>query len=183
MTAPSRHTDAADTPSVDPVAPGAGPLESASEWLSCIALIAMIVLIGAEALIRNLLGTSLQITDEVCGYLLVAVTFLSMSVSEAHGAFHRVELVQSRLSERRRLWLQMLFDVCALAASAVVSWQLGRLALKAWRAEDVAPTPLQTPLWIPQAAMVIGMTILCLTLLRSLLAKYRRIAATEGGLA
>jgi hypothetical protein len=28
----------------------------------------------------------------------VALTFLSMSVAEAHGAFHRVELVQTRLS-------------------------------------------------------------------------------------
>ena len=48
-------------------------------------------------------GTSLQITDEVGGYLLVALTFLSMSVAEAHGAFHRVEFVQMRLSPSARI--------------------------------------------------------------------------------
>ena len=56
----------------------------------------MIVLIGAEAIARNVFGTSLQVTDEVGGYLLVALTFLSMPVAEAHGAFHRVELIQSQ---------------------------------------------------------------------------------------
>ena len=65
-------------------------------------LMAMIVLIGAEAIARNVFATSLQVTDEVGGYLLVAMTFLSMSVAEAHGAFHRVELIQARLSAKRR---------------------------------------------------------------------------------
>ncbi len=68
--------------------------------LCALFLIAMIVLIGAEAIARNVFATSLQITDEIGGYLLVALTFLSMSVAEAHGAFHRVELIQSRLNAR-----------------------------------------------------------------------------------
>jgi len=38
---------------------------------------------------RNLFSTSLQITDEVGGYLLVALTFLQHVVRESHGGFHR----------------------------------------------------------------------------------------------
>ena len=63
----------------------------------------MIVLIGAEAIARNVFATSLQVTDEIGGYLLVAMTFLSMSVAEAHGAFHRVELIQARLGVKARI--------------------------------------------------------------------------------
>ena len=76
--------------------PTSGPniVDEACEAVCSLFLLAMIVLIGAEAIARNVFGTSLQITDEVGGYLLVAMTFLSMSVAEAHGAFHRVELVQ-----------------------------------------------------------------------------------------
>ena len=152
-----------------------GRLEDSAEWLASLALVAMILLIGTEAIVRNVFGASLQITDEVCGYLLVAVTFLSMSVSEAHGAFHRVELIQARLGRAARIRLQMAFDLCALLASALVAWQVSRLAFNAWRAEDVAPTPLQTPLWIPQSVMGIGMMLLCLALTRSLAAKHRRL--------
>ena len=36
-------------------------------------------------------------------------------------------------------------------------------------------TPLQTPLWIPQLVMGVGMALLCFALLRSMAAKYRRL--------
>ncbi len=157
---------------IETIITGPGPIEYASEAISSLALVAMIVLIGAEAIIRNLFGGSLQITDEIGGYLLVAVTFLSMSVSEAHGAFHRVELVQARMSQRGRIWLQIVFDACSLVASLLVTWQLGRLALNSWNSGDVAPTPLQTPLWLPQVVMGIGMAFLCYALVRSAHAKY-----------
>jgi TRAP-type C4-dicarboxylate transport system permease small subunit len=155
--------------------PVAGPslIDSTSEAVCSLFLLAMIALIGAEAIARNVFGTSLQITDEVGGYLLVAMTFLSMSVAEAHGAFHRVELVQMRLSPSWRMISQIVFDLMSLAAAALVSWQLVRLALNSWRAEDVAPTPLQTPLWLPQASMGLGMILLCLALLRTIVAKVR----------
>ena len=157
--------------------PVSGPslIDNACEAVCCLLLLAMIVLIGAEAIARNVFGTSLQITDEVGGYLLVAMTFLSMSVAEAHGAFHRVELVQMRLSRVSRIVSQIVFDLMSLAASALVSWQLVRLALNTWRAEDVAPTPLQTPLWLPQSFMGLGMILLCLALLRTIATKVKSL--------
>jgi TRAP-type C4-dicarboxylate transport system permease small subunit len=153
--------------------PGLSPIDNICETACGLFLLAMIALIGAEAIARNLFGTSLQITDEVGGYLLVAVTFLSMSVAEAHGAFHRVEFVQMRLSRSARIISQIIFDLMSLAASMLVSWQLVRLALNSWHSEDVAPTPLQTPLWLPQVSMGLGMILLCLALLRTIVAKIR----------
>lgn len=162
---------------IETVVSGPGPIEYASEAISSAALVAMIVLIGAETVVRNIFGGSLQVTDEIGGYLLVAVTFLSMSVSEAHGAFHRVELVQARMSQRARIVLQVVFDACSFVASALVTWQLGRLAVNSWKSGDVAPTPLQTPLWLPQMVMGIGMAFLCLALVRTALAKVRFMQA------
>ena len=155
-----------------PVA-GASPIDVASEAVCGLLLLAMIVMIGAEAIARNVFGTSLQVTDEVGGYLLVALTFLSMSVAEAHGGFHRVEFVQMRLSPRMRIVSQIVFELMSLVASALVTWQLIRLAMNSYRTEDVAPTPLATPLWMPQVWMGIGMALLCLALVRTILAKLR----------
>jgi TRAP-type C4-dicarboxylate transport system permease small subunit len=162
---------AAPAPRIEVPVSGASAIDAACEAVCCLFLLAMIVMIGAEAIARNAFGTSLQITDEVGGYLLVALTFLSMSVAESHGGFHRVELVQMRLSPSARIISQIVFDLMSLAASVLVSWQLIRLALNSWRAEDVAPTPLGTPLWLPQTAMGIGMVLLCLALLRTIAAK------------
>jgi TRAP-type C4-dicarboxylate transport system permease small subunit len=103
------------------------------------------------------------------------MTFLSMSVAEAHGAFHRVELIQARVGKPMRMISQIVFDLMSLGASALITWQLTRLTLNSWRAEDVAPTPLQTPLWLPQSTMAIGMALLCLALLRTIIAKTKRL--------
>src|ERR1700681_4533451 len=135
---------------IENVIPGSTLVEDACETICALFLMASIVLIAAEAIARNVFATSFQITDEVCGYLLVALTFLSMSVAEAHGAFHRVEMVQSRLSRAGRLVTQLLFDLMSLLASALVTWQLYRLTINSWHSDDVAPTPLHTPLWLPQ---------------------------------
>jgi len=160
---------------IETVSSGPSPIENGSEVLCALFLMAMIVLIGTEAIARNVFATSLQVTDEIGGYLLVAMTFLSMSVAEAHGAFHRVELIQARVGKKMRMISQIVFDLMSLGASALVTWQLTRLTLNSWRAEDVAPTPLQTPLWLPQSTMAIGTALLCFALLRTIIAKAKRL--------
>ena len=164
---------------IETVSSGPSQIENGSELLCSLFLMAMIVLIAAEAIARNVFATSLQVTDEVGGYLLVAMTFLSMSVAEAHGAFHRVELIQARVGEKLRMISQIVFDLMSLGASALVTWQLTRLTLNSWRAEDVAPTPLQTPLWLPQSTMAIGMALLCFALLRTIIAKAKRLRGSR----
>ena len=164
---------------IETVASGPSPIEKGSEALCALFLMTMIAIwdkcSAPPAMARNVLSTSLQVTDEIGGYLLVATTFLSMSVAEAHGAFHRVELIQARLGHAMRMISQIVFDLMSLGAAAVVTWQLTRLTLNSWRAEDVAPTPLQTPLWLPQSTMAIGMALLCFALIRTILAKAKRV--------
>ena len=153
--------------------PGLGLLERACEIACGLCLLATVALVAAEAVCRNLLGFSLQVSDELGGYLLVAVGFLSLPVAQVSGAFHHVELVQARLGPRGRLALLLFFDAAVLGASAVLAWQLVRLEMTTWRSEDVAPTLLATPLWIPRLAMPVGMVLLCLSILRSAIWRLR----------
>lgn len=177
MTNPGEPSADGATPhAAEYVVAGSTLVEDICETICALFLIVSIVLIAAEAIARNVFTTSFQITDEVCGYLLVALTFLSMSVAEAHGAFHRVELVQTRLSWAGRLITQLVFDLVSLIASALVTWQLWRLTANSWHTEDVAPTPLHTPLWLPQSTMAIGMALLCLALVRAMVTKARILA-------
>lgn len=155
---------------------GLGLIDRCCEVLCGLALITMIVLIGAEAIARNLLGFSLQITDEVGGYLLVAVSFLSLSVAQSRGAFHHVELVQSRLTARGRLLSGLVFDLLSLAACAIITWQLIDMEMNSWQSGDAAATPLGTPLWLPQIVMPIGTALFCVAIVRSILRKARLLS-------
>ena|SRR5690242_11086001 len=161
-------------PSVDQHAgphPGLGVIDRCCEILCGLALVTMIVLIGAEAIARNIFGFSLQITDEVGGYLLVAVSFLSLSIAQSSGAFHHVELVQANLGKRARLLSGVVFDLLSLGACVIVTWQLVGLEMNSWQTGDTAATPLGTPLWLPQLVMPVGTALFCIAIVRSIVRK------------
>ena len=156
-----------------------GPVEWTCKVLSEIALLVMLVLIAVDIATRWLFNFSFEVSDEVGGYMLVVITFLSLSACLANGSFHEVEFVQAQLSPRARAASRLVFGVLALAASALLAWQFVRLELSSWRFGDVAPSYLQTPLWLPRLPMAIGMLALCFTIVRVLIADLRRIVRSS----
>ena len=152
--------------------------------LACVAaLIVMLVVIGVDIVTRSLFNFSFEISDELGGYLLVVIAFVSLPVCQIGDSFHRVELVQSRLSPFGRAVSRVIFDLLSLAFCALLLWQLARFEISSFRFGDRAPTYLATPLWIPQAAMVLGAAALCFSMLRTLavdIARVRALAKAEG---
>jgi TRAP-type C4-dicarboxylate transport system permease small subunit len=88
-----------------------------------------------------------------------------------------VQFVQTRLSPRLRAASHILFDLLSFGFCLLLVWQLTRFTLQTHQAEDVAPTLLATPLWIPQALMPIGAIAASASLLRSLIGNVRRFRA------
>jgi TRAP-type C4-dicarboxylate transport system permease small subunit len=139
--------------------------------LACVAaLVVMLVVIGTDIVTRSVFNFSFEISDELGGYMLVVMTFVSLPVCQVGDSFHHVELVQSRLSPLGRAISRVIFDVLSLAFCALLFWQLVRFQISSFRFGDHAPTYLATPLWIPRVAMVIGAAALCFSMLRTLLA-------------
>ena len=146
--------------------------------LACVAaLIAMLIVIGLDILTRSLLNFSFEISDELGGYLLVVMSFVSLPVCQISDSFHHVELVQSRLSPFGRAVSHVIFDMLSLAFSGLLLWQLVRFELSSYRFGDHAPTYLATPLWIPQAVMMLGAAALCFSMVRTLAADVARLRA------
>lgn len=141
-------------------------------WLCEIALAAMVLTTSAEVIAR-LFHFSFQGIDEIGGYLLVALTFLSLPVSLIGGAFHQVEFVQSRFGPRVRALSGIVFTLLAMVFASVIAWQGIRLVTRSHAAEVTAPSLLATPLWIPQSLIVIGMAALLFSLLRVLMRQAR----------
>lgn len=137
--------------------------------LCALAIVGMVVLTCAEVVSRTLRGHSLGFADEIGGYLLAAITFLSLPVALVHGSLHYVDFVQKVLSPFWRQVSHIVFLVLALAFALLMEWQLIRLVSRSFTDGVLAPTLLATPVWIPQSAMAIGMGLFALALLRSLL--------------
>jgi TRAP-type C4-dicarboxylate transport system permease small subunit len=152
-----------------------GPVERLCNFACMVALAVMLGVIGVDIMTRALFNFSFEISDELGGYMLVVITFVSLPVCQVNDSFHHVEFVQSRLSARGRAISQVVFDLLSLAFAMALVWQLIRFEMSSWRFDDHAPTYLATPLWIPRLAMVIGAAALLFSMARTIAADIARL--------
>ena len=91
-----------------------GIVEKTCKLMSALALMVLLVVVGVDIVTRWVFNFSFEVSDEVGAYMLVAIAFLSLPVSHINGAFHRVEFIQARLSQRAQLISRFAFDLLAL---------------------------------------------------------------------
>ncbi|WP_176929139.1 TRAP transporter small permease [Paraburkholderia lycopersici] len=155
---------------------GESRIDWVCRWVTQLAVIALILMIATEVIARSVFHLSLEVTDELGGYALIVVTFVSLPTCQAQGAFHHVHFLDARLGPLARAVLRAVFSAVSLAAIAILCWQFVLFALTSWQSGDVAATTLLTPLWIPRAIMCFGSACLCLSLCRTLHRDWRCIA-------
>lgn len=125
-------------------------------WAGGVMLVAMVVLICAEILLRRTVGTSLGLSFEYSGYALGISASWSFAYALFHKAHIRIDAAYVRLAPKGRLIL----DVLALAAFAAFATMAAQAALGVFTEtlgrDTVSNTPLHTPMWIPQLLWVAG---------------------------
>ena len=146
--------------------------------LACVAaLIVMLVVVAVDIVTRSLFNFSFEISDELGGYMLVVITFVSLPVCQVSDSFHHVELVQSRLSPFGRALSHVDLRSAVVRVLRAAAVAARALEMSSFRFADRAPTYLATPLWIPQAAMALGAAAVCFTMLRTLAGRHCRACA------
>ena len=154
-----------------------GLLERVSLWTSAFCLIGMTLLILLEVVLRGVFNSTTEHADELVGYLLVGVSFLSLALCQSRGAFHRVEMVQMRLGPRGKAVSQLIFDLLSFAYIALTDWYFLQFVMSSYRREAAASTVLATPLWIPETAMIVGASMLLIVLGKAVVDDVRKLAA------
>jgi len=152
-------------------------IERVSLWLSSICMIGMVVLMLLEVVLRGAFNSTTEHSDELVGYLLVGVSFLSLALCQSRGAFHRVEMVQMRLGRRGKAMSALVFDLLSFGYVALTDWYFVQFVLSSYNREAAAPTTLATPLWIPETVMVVGATLLLVSLGRAIVRDVREFAS------
>ncbi len=153
------------------------PIERISLWLSALCMVGMVLLILAEVVLRSVFNSTTEHSDELVGYMLIGVSFLSLALCQSRGAFHRVEMVQMRLGPRGKAVSALVFDLLSFAYIALTDWYFVQFVMSSYRREAVASTALATPLWIPETVMIVGATLLLIVLGRAIAGDVRRLLA------
>jgi len=157
-----------------------GPIEKTCKLLCVVAIIVMLVVIGEDILSRGIWNTSLELSDEIGGYMLVTVTFLGLALAKTHGAFHRTDFFQSRLPHNAQVASRILFDLLSLAVALILLWQYFRYTQTRFESGSTAPTRLGTQQRIPAVPMVLGMAAYVLAIVRSMLGNARELGGQQG---
>lgn len=153
-----------------------GPVEKICRFLCEVALLVMIIVVGFDIVSRTIFNYSLEVSDEVGGYMLVALAFFSLAVTQVNDGFHRVEFLQDLLSERGRLLSRIIFDIVTLVFIGILFWIFASFGLGSWRFGNTAPTTLMTPLWLAQLPMSLGLVAFALAILRTITSSVRRLS-------
>lgn len=126
---------------------------------SSVAMILIVLLILLEVFLRSLFNTSTMITDEYSAYLYVVLVFFGLGHTLGTDGHIRVKVVTSRLSERTRHVLDALVTALALALAGFALAFSISLVKEAHSLRMVSETPSQTPMWIPQSAIPLGLIV------------------------
>jgi TRAP-type transport system small permease protein len=140
-------------------------LLTAQTLLCELIVLGMVLLVSAEVICRQVFGFSLEITYEIAGYLLAALTYFGLGISLHGGGLFRVDFVYRWIPPRPRQVLQLAFNVISLIFSVILDYQLFRVIVSSYTGGYVEPTILGTPLYIPQLVMPIGVTLMIVVLL------------------
>ena len=156
-------------PKVDRLLRAANLLSAVGVVIGGILFSLMTLLILAEVLLRTFFDKSTLVASEYSGYLLAAMIYLALAYSFREGAQIRISFMKERL---KGLPLHLIEIACTSIAailctlSSIFLWDMVKTSFERG---VVAYSVVETPLWIPQSTVLVGMILLLFQVLAYLL--------------
>jgi TRAP-type C4-dicarboxylate transport system permease small subunit len=163
-----------------------------ADWLAVLtgwALLLYCFAVGVEIVGRRYLGFSLQGVDEIGGYLMALIVAVGFTVALYSNAHIRIDMLLPRLPRAVTLWLHVAAVASIAAFALFLVWQGAGLLAQSHKLNAVSPTPLLTPMVIPQAMwlaalaffLLAAVVLLLQVLVRALRGEAERVGEMVGG--
>jgi TRAP-type C4-dicarboxylate transport system permease small subunit len=115
---------------------------------------------SADAIARYLFGFSMAWVYNVSQHLLLYVVFLPAAWVLREGAHVSIDLIEERLSERRRYFLRLTTSFLSMLACAVLCWSGIKATLQGFRWGTIFPGPPAVYEYLVMAVVPIGSLLL-----------------------
>jgi TRAP-type C4-dicarboxylate transport system permease small subunit len=116
--------------------------------------------------------------DEVQVYLVVWAVCLSFSAVTAAGRHIRADLFVAMMPPWLRRAVAIFGDLLGLSVSMILAYLAVLVTYEAWDFGDLSTTTLRFPIWIYQAALPVGMTLMGV---RYAILLYLHVTGRHGG--
>lgn len=124
--------------------------------VSAVILGLLTMLILVEIFIWNLFEKTTLIADEYSAYGLAAIIFLGAGFCLKEKGHIRITLILGFLPEKPARIITFISTLVTTFFMGYLWWYLFKMVKSALRYESTSGTLTNTPLWIPQAVMLIG---------------------------
>lgn len=136
-------------------------------WIAAALLVYMVLHINAEIVLRVFFDSSTFSMDEYVGYAIGAMTFLALAHTFRERKHVRVTLLQKGISDRLAIFVELVCIAFAFAAGLFLARFIWRTLARDFSRGSVSPTLTETPIWIIDAAIFIGVVLFLAQLLAS----------------
>jgi TRAP-type transport system small permease protein len=140
-------------------------------------LVAVVVLINVEIVLRYFAGSSTLVADEYSGYMFTWMSLLGFGYALQSGQFLRVEALVDRMHGMPREWVELIGSIAGFAVAVITTYACSRTFGSSWQFGTRSLQPSATPLWLPQIAMPVAMGWLSLLYLRLIARSIRALAS------
>ena len=131
-------------------------------YLSAFILVALVSLILIEIFIRAFFDMSTMIADEYSGYFYLASIFFGLAYTFSSDSHIRINIITSRLSKKTNNKIDILAAVITLAVLAFALYRTILFTYDSYELEMLSENVSETPLYLTQLAMPIGITMFML---------------------
>jgi len=130
-----------------------------------ILLLASVLLISTEVILRKFFMISFGGADELSGYALGICISWSLAYVLFEKMHIRIDIVYAKVNQKLRQLLNVLAGIFTLAFTGLLVYFSSIVIYTSFVKGSTANTPLGTPLWIPQSIWFLGFCFFLLVLL------------------
>ena len=133
--------------------------------VAALTVLSMCLLITGAVFMRYVLGIPIVWVPEIVGYLMVALVFLALGEAMLAGSHIRIDLFVGRLPRRVRDILELFTLTLSTGVAGFFAWHGVKTMLRSFdygRRDSFGA--LRLPLYIPQSALPLGLSVLTLVL-------------------
>ena len=151
-------------------------LAKLSMAVAALGVMAMCLLVTGAVAVRYVFNWPVVWVPEIVGYLMVALVFLALGETMLAGRHIKIDLVVGRLPRRLRNIVELLTLTLSVGVAGFFAWHGANTMLRSldYGRRD-AFGALNMPLWIPQVALPVGLSVLTLVVVMLACKKLREV--------
>lgn len=136
-------------------------------WISAALLVYIVCHISVEIVLRSFFDRSTYSMDEFVGYAIGSMTFLSLAHTFRNRKHIRVSIMQSLVSGRVAIAVELICLAFTFGIVLFLARYIWRTLARDFARGTVSPTLTETPIWLIDSAIFIGLVLLLSQLIAS----------------